>query len=62
MGRGTQWQCLFATDRANTPATSRQFERGSAIHGQIHDCPGQKSECAFKSINFLHYDKNPNRR
>jgi len=28
VGRGAQWQCSVATDRANTPATSRQFERG----------------------------------
>jgi len=25
------WQCLFATYRANTPAMSRQFERGSVL-------------------------------
>jgi len=58
VGRGAQWQCLVATDRANTPATSRQFERGSAIHGQIHACPGQKSGCALYIVyKFLHYDK-----
>jgi len=50
VGRGAQWQCLVATDRANTPATSRQFERGSAIHGQIHACPSQKSGCVLYNI------------
>jgi len=29
VGRGARWQCLVATDRANTLAKSRQFERGS---------------------------------
>ena len=61
MGRGARRQCFVATDRANTPATSRQFERGSAIHGQIHacdhaECPGQNSKVwvrvIHRSINF----------
>ena len=50
VGRGAWRQGLVATDRANTPATSRQFEWGSAIHGQIHACPGQKSGCIMTKI------------
>jgi len=46
-------QCLVATDRANTPAASRQFERGSAIHGQLHACPSQKSKALYIGLEIF---------
>jgi len=44
VGRGARWQCLVATDRANTLAKSRQFERG-----RLRQCNTRPDTCLFRS-------------
>jgi len=51
-GEMGQWQCLVATDRANTPATSTQFERGSAIRPDTRLSHSKVGVRVIRSINF----------